>query len=70
MPIQHPFTAWFESHPAREFVLADREFVAELLAHLLYCLASRSSVQRYEAMFRCRAPSQVHAQQLNASSSV
>jgi len=63
MQTQHPFIAWFESHPAREFVYG--EFVAELLAHPLYCLASRSSVQRHELMFRCPAPSQVHAHQWN-----
>ncbi len=37
--------------------------MAELLAHPLYCRASRSSVQHWEVMFRCRAPSQAHAQQ-------
>jgi hypothetical protein len=63
MQIQHPFTAWFESHPARKFVQG--EFVAELSAHPLYCRASRSSVQRWEVNFRCSAPSQVYAQVWN-----
>ncbi len=34
------------------------DFVAELLAQSSYCLASQRSLQRWEAMFRCRAPSQ------------
>jgi TPR repeat protein len=58
---RHAFIAWFESHPARH--LACAKFVAELTAHPLYCRASRSSMQRWEVMFRCRAPSQAHAQQ-------
>jgi hypothetical protein len=33
------------------------------MAHPVYCLASRSSVQRWEVMFRCRSPSRAHAQQ-------
>ena len=33
------------------------------MAHPLYCRASRSTVQRWEVMFRCRAPSQARAQQ-------
>jgi hypothetical protein len=60
---RHAFIARFESHPAHDLVLPDRKFVAELLAHPLYCLASRSSVQRWEVMFGCRAPLQAHAQQ-------
>ena len=60
---RHAFVARFESHPARDLACPDREFVAELLAHPFYCLASRSSVQRWEVMFRCRSPSQAHAQQ-------
>ena len=39
------------------------EFVAELMAQSSYCLASQSSLQRWEAMFRCRAPSQAFAPQ-------
>jgi TPR repeat protein len=58
---RHAFMAWLEAHPARH--LAGPEFVAELTAHPLYCRASRSSVQRWEVVFRCRAPSQAHAQQ-------
>ena len=37
----------------------------ELSVHPLYCLASQSSVKRWEAMFRCCATSQVHVQQCN-----
>jgi TPR repeat protein len=39
------------------------EFVAELMAQSFYCLASQISVQRWQAMFPCRAPSQAFAQQ-------
>ena len=60
---RHAFTAWLEAHPARSLACSDRAFVAELSAQSLYCRASRSSVQRWEVMFRCRAPSQAHAQQ-------
>jgi TPR repeat protein len=60
---RHPFIVQFESHPARGVACPDREIVAELLAHPLYCRASRSSVQRWEVMFCCRAPSRAHAQQ-------
>lgn len=37
--------------------------MTELMAHPLYCLTSRCSVQRWEVMFKCRTPSQAHAQQ-------
>jgi hypothetical protein len=60
---RHAFIAWFQSHPALSVARPDPAFVAELTAHPLYCLASRSSVQRWEILFRCRAPSQAHAQQ-------
>jgi hypothetical protein len=60
---RHAFIAQFESHPARDLACPCRELVAELLVHPLYCRTSRSSVQRWEVMFRCRAPSQAHAQQ-------
>jgi TPR repeat protein len=60
---RHAFIAWFEAHPALSVAGPDRAFVAELTAHPLYCRASRSSVQHWEVMFRCRAPSQAHAQQ-------
>jgi TPR repeat protein len=60
---RHAFVAQFEAHPARHLAGPDGKFVAELLVHPLYCRASRSSVQRWEVMFRCRAPSQAHAQQ-------
>ena len=59
--------AWLEAHPARSLAYSngdsDRAFVAELSAQPLYCQASRSSVQRWEVMFRCRVPYQAHAQQ-------
>jgi hypothetical protein len=60
---RHHFIAWIEAHPARHFACRDVEFVAELTAHPLYCVASRISVQRWEIMFRSRAPSHAHAQQ-------
>jgi TPR repeat protein len=60
---RHAFIAWFQSHPALSVARPDPAFVAELTAHPLYCLASRSSVQRWDVMFRCRAPSQAHTQQ-------
>jgi TPR repeat protein len=59
----HPFIERFTAHPALSLACPDPAFVAELTAHPLYCRASRSSVQRWEVMFRCRAPSQAHAQQ-------
>jgi TPR repeat protein len=60
---RHAFIAWFQAHPALSLACPDPAFVAELTAHPLYCWASRSSVQRWEVIFRCRAPSQAHAQQ-------
>jgi hypothetical protein len=39
------------------------DFVAELMAQSSYCLASQRSLQRWEAMFPCRAPSQAFAPQ-------
>jgi TPR repeat protein len=59
----HPFIERFKAHPALSLACPNPAFVAELTAHPLYCRASRSSVQRWEVMFRCRAPSQAHAQQ-------
>jgi hypothetical protein len=58
-----PFIAWFEAHPA--FPLADppHEFVTELAAHSMYCLASRRSVQRWEVVFRWRTHLQACTQQ-------
>jgi hypothetical protein len=61
----HAFIAWLEAHPAFSVACSDCDFAADLLVHPLYCLASRSSVQRWEVMFRCRAPSHAHAQQWN-----
>jgi hypothetical protein len=58
----HPFVESLKAHPAFSLVRDDGEFVAELTAHPLYCRASRSSVQRWEVMFHCRAPSQACAQ--------
>ncbi len=60
---RHAFIARFQSHPALSVACPDPAFVAELLAHPLYCRASRSSVQRWEVMFCCRAPSRAHSQQ-------
>jgi hypothetical protein len=57
----HPFIERFTAHPALSVACPDPAFVAELTAHALHCRASRSNVQRWEVMFRCRAPSQAHA---------
>jgi TPR repeat protein len=62
-PRLHAFIAWLESHPARDVARPDCEFVAELMAHPVYCLASQTSMQRWEVMFRHRAPSHAHSQQ-------
>jgi hypothetical protein len=59
----NPFIESVTAHPAFWLACPDPAFVAELLAHPLYCRASRSSVQRWEVMFCCRAPSRAHAQQ-------
>ncbi len=59
----HPFIERFKAHPALSLACPNPAFIAELTAHPLYCQASRSSVQRWEVMFRRRAPSQAHAQQ-------
>jgi TPR repeat protein len=59
----HPFIERFKAHPALSLACPDPAFVVVLTAHPLHCRASRSSVQRWEVMFRCRAPSQAHAQQ-------
>jgi hypothetical protein len=61
--LRHPFIVWFEAHPALSVACPHRDFVGELTAHPLYCLASRISVQRWELMLRCRFPSRAHAQQ-------
>ncbi len=61
--VLHPFIERFTAHPALSLACPDPAFVAELTAHALYCRASRSSVQRWQVMFRCRTPSQAHAQQ-------
>jgi hypothetical protein len=57
----HPFIKRLQAHPA--LPLAEQAFVAEAVAHPVYCLASRIIVQRWEVMFHCRAPSQAHARQ-------
>jgi TPR repeat protein len=59
--LTHPFIERFRAHPA--FALPGRELTTEAEVHPLYCRASRSSVQRWGAMFYCRAPSRAHAQQ-------
>jgi hypothetical protein len=38
------------------------EFVDELMAQSLYCLASQTIVRRWDSMLHCRAPSQAFAQ--------
>jgi hypothetical protein len=60
---RHAFIDWFESHPARAFLVPEGDFVAELLAHPSYCLASRISVQRLGRMFRYHPLQSPHAQQ-------
>ncbi len=62
-PRKQTFFARFESHPALSLACPSPAFVVDLTAHPLYCLASRSCMQRWEVMFRCRSPSQAHAQQ-------
>jgi TPR repeat protein len=60
LPTLHPVIVRLAAHPASS--LAGREFVAQLPAHFLYRLATRVSMQRWQAVFRCR-PSQAHAKQ-------
>jgi TPR repeat protein len=60
--LRHPFISWFEAHPALSVACPPCDFVVELTAHPLYCLASRISVQRWELMLRRRASSRAHAQ--------
>ena len=59
----HPFIERFTAHPALSLACPNPAVVAKLTAHPFYCRASRSSVQRWEVMFRCHAPLQAHAQQ-------
>jgi TPR repeat protein len=61
--LRHPFISWFEAHPALSVACLHHDFVVELTAHPLHCLASRISVRRWELMLRCRFPSRTHAQQ-------
>ena len=56
------FIARCQRHPALALARPSHEFLAELTAHPVFCLASRSSVQRWEVMFHCR-PSPALAQQ-------
>ena len=63
----HPFIARFRSHPALPLARPDHEFVAQLSAHPAYCLASQTSVRRWEARFDCRAALQIPVQQWQAS---
>lgn len=65
---RHAFIDWFKSHPARDFLCPEGDFVAELLAHPLYCLASRISVQRWGRMFRCHPLQSSHTQQWHVCS--
>jgi TPR repeat protein len=64
-PPSHPFIASLESHPALPLARPDPEFIAELTALPLYCLASRVSVQRWDTMFCGRASSPAPPQQWN-----
>jgi TPR repeat protein len=59
----HAFITRFEAHAARSLVRPSRAFVSELMAHPLYCLASRISVERLQAMCRRLTPSKAHPQQ-------
>ena len=59
-PPTHAFTARLQSHPAFALLRED-EFVSDMLAHPVYCLASRIITQRCEAMFRRRAAAPTHS---------
>ncbi len=63
---RHAFIAWFESHPARHVARLDSQFVAELMAHPVYCLASQVSELRWELISRRRAQLQPHSRQWHA----
>ena len=63
--LRHPFIVWFEAHPALSVACPHRDFLDELTAHPVYCLASRISEQRWGLMLRRRASSRSHAQQWN-----
>ena len=60
--LRHPFIVWFEAHPALSVACPHQDFLDELTAHPVYCLASRISEQRWELMLHCRSPSRAHAQ--------
>ena len=47
------------SHPA--VAAAGHALLAQLTAHPVHCLASRTNVERWRAMFRCRTASPSHA---------
>jgi TPR repeat protein len=47
------------SHPAA--AAAGHALLAQLTAHPVHCLASRTNVERWRAMFRCRTASPAHA---------
>ena len=64
-PPRPSFIASAQSHPAFALARPDPEFMAELTALPLYCLASRVSMQRWEVKFRSSAPSPAPPQQWN-----
>ena len=62
-PLPNSFFARVENHPA--FFLAGLEFVTELAAHPMHCLASQLCLQHLEGMFCCRVLSQAHVRDWN-----
>jgi hypothetical protein len=64
----HEFITRFEAHPAFPLLRSSKSsFLAELLPHCMYCLASHISVERSHAMFCANNSSRAHAQQWNAT---
>jgi TPR repeat protein len=61
--LPNSFIARVEDHPA--LFLAGPEFVTELAAHPMHCLASQHCLQRLEGMFCFRVLSQAHVRDLN-----
>jgi TPR repeat protein len=63
VPLRNSFIARVQDHPA--LFLAGPEFVTELAAHRMHCLASQHCLQRLEGMFCFRVLSQTHVRDWN-----
>ena len=63
VPLRNSFIARVQDHPA--LFLAGPEFVTELAAHPMHCLASQHCLQRLEGMFCFRVLSQTHVRDWN-----